>query len=134
MLELDEYEMDGIAKLLHIAKRFADRGRLDLLLQASGKDAILSVETYLELEYDLPCLIFEDVTVQRHPEDDWRMFSERTVYIMRDSLLSRFDQLCREYEATPVSVRICRCIKRLIRISRSPALSSVFQSGPQTAL
>ena len=28
------------------------------------------------------------------------MFSERTVYIMRDSLLSRFDQLCREYEAT----------------------------------
>ena len=79
---------------------FADRGRLDLLLQASGKDAILSVETYLELEYDLPCLIFEDVTVQRHPEDDWRMFSERTVYIMRDSLLSRFDQLCREYEAT----------------------------------
>lgn len=81
------------------AKRFADRGRLDLLLQASGKDAILSVETYLELEYDLPCLIFEDVTVQRHPEDDWRMFSERTVYIMRDSLLSRFDQLCREYEA-----------------------------------
>lgn len=99
MLELDEYEMDGIAKLLHIAKRFADRGRLDLLLQASGKDAILSVETYLELEYDLPCLIFEDVTVQRHPEDDWRMFSERTVYIMRDSLLSRFDQLCREYEA-----------------------------------
>lgn len=35
---------------------------------------------------------------------------------------------------TPVSVRICRCIKRLIRISRSPALSSVFQSGPQTAL
>ncbi len=100
MLELDEYEMDGIAKLLHIAKRFADRGRLDLLLQASGKDAILSVETYLELEYDLPCLIFEDVTVQRHPEDDWRMFSERTVYIMRDSLLSRFDQLCREYEAT----------------------------------
>ena len=27
------------------------------------------------------------------------MFSERTVYIMRDSLLSRFDQLCREYEA-----------------------------------
>ncbi len=134
MLELDEYEMDGIAKLLHIAKRFADRGRLDLLLQASGKDAILSVETYLELEYDLPCLIFEDVTVQRHPEDDWRMFSERTVYIMRDSLLSRFDQLCREYEATPASVRICRCIKRLIRISRSPALSSVFQSGPQTAL
>ena len=100
MIELDEYEMDGIAKLLHIAKRFADRGRLDLLLQASGKDAILSVETYLELEYDLPCLIFEDVTVQRHPEDDWRMFSERTVYIMRDSLLSRFDQLCREYEAT----------------------------------
>lgn len=100
MLELDEYEMDGIAKLLHIAKRFADRGRLDLLLQASGKDAILSVETYLELEYDLPCLIFEDVTVQRHPEDDWRMFSERTVYIMRDSLLSRFDQLCREYEAS----------------------------------
>lgn len=99
MLELDEYEMDGIAKLLHIAKRFADRGQLDLLLQASGKDAILSVETYLELEYDLPCLIFEDVTVQRHPEDDWRMFSERTVYIMRDSLLSRFDQLCREYEA-----------------------------------
>ena len=86
MLELDEYEMDGIAKLLHIAKRFADRGRLDLLLQASGKDAILSVETYLELEYDLPCLIFEDVTVQRHPEDDWRMFSERTVYIMRDAL------------------------------------------------
>ena len=85
MIELDEYEMDGIAKLLHIAKRFADRGRLDLLLQASGKDAILSVETY--------------VTVQRHPEDDWRMFSERTVYIMRDSLLSRFDQLCREYEA-----------------------------------
>ena len=54
MIELDEYEMDGIAKLLHIAKRFADRGRLDLLLQASGKDAILSVETYLELEYDLP--------------------------------------------------------------------------------
>ena len=100
MIELDEYEMDGIAKLLYIAKRFADRGRLDLLLQASGKDAILSVETYLELEYDLPCLIFEDVTVQRHPEDDWRMFSERTVYIMRDSLLSRFDQLCREYEAT----------------------------------
>ena len=85
MIELDEYEMDGIAKLLHIAKRFADRGRLDLLLQASGKDAILSVETYLELEYDLPCLIFEDVTVQRHPEDDWRMFSERTVYIMRDA-------------------------------------------------
>ena len=35
---------------------------------------------------------------------------------------------------TPASVRICRCIKRLIRISRSPALSSVFQSGPQTAL
>lgn len=34
----------------------------------------------------------------------------------------------------PASVRICRCIKRLIRISRSPALSSVFQSGPQTAL
>lgn len=111
MLELDEYEMDGIAKLLHIAKRFADRGRLDLLLQASGKDAILSVETYLELEYDLPCLIFEDVTVQRHPEDDWRMFSERTVYIMRDSLLSRFDQLCREYEAIPTRITTACAIK-----------------------
>ena len=54
MLELDEYEMDGIAKLLHIAKRFADRGRLDLLLQASGKDAILSVETYLSSNMTFP--------------------------------------------------------------------------------
>lgn len=99
MIELDECEMDGIAKLLHVAKRFADRGRLDLLLKASGKDAILSAETYWELEYELPCLIFEDVAVQRHPEYDRRMFTERTVYIMRDSILSRFDQLCREYEA-----------------------------------
>lgn len=99
MIELGEYEMDGIAKLLHVAKRFADRGRLDLLLKAGGKDAVLSAETYWELEYELPCLIFEDVTVQRHSEDDRRMFAERTVYIMRDSILSRFDQLCREYEA-----------------------------------
>lgn len=99
MIEIDEYEMDSIAKLLHIAKRFADRGRLDLLLQAGGKDAILSAETYWEFEYELPCMIFEDVTVQRHPENDRRMLIERTVYIMRDSILSRFDQLCREYEA-----------------------------------
>lgn len=142
MLELDEYEMDGIAKLLHIAKRFADRGRLDLLLQASGKDAILSVETYLELEYDLPCLIFEDVTVQRHPEDDWRMFSERTVYIMRDSLLSRFDQLCREYEATrgilpienPFVSTLEEAVNRALRMNsykpiRRSSLADAFRSA-----
>lgn len=59
----------------------------------------MSAETYWELKYELPCLIFEDVTVQCHPENDRRMLIERTVYIMRDSLLSRFDQFCREYEA-----------------------------------
>ena len=95
---IEPYELEYSMQLLHIAKRFADRDRLQNLLNACGENAEISEVTLMEITLQLPSLIFEDVTYQEHEEDDRRMLQERFVYIMRDSLFSRFDSLCREYE------------------------------------
>lgn len=63
----------------------------------------------------------------------WSICNYRPFGVMLGGVTADMEDMLLCY-GTPVSVRICRCIKRLIRISRSPALSSVFQSGPQTAL
>jgi len=99
-IEMVEYPM----RTLYIAKSFFDHGRLDALLDTLDefdKDISLSPDELGLIEIAATGCIFEDT--RYYTQICKRAESHRyergwDTYVMRDTLLTRYDSLCRELE------------------------------------
>ena len=100
---MDEYTLNGAMTVLYLAKLMEEHGRLEKFYEVVGCDD-------LSLDYDGQYLaelaacesIFADTrtTLQEGKQlNPFEYEPDREVYVLRDPLLTRFDALCREYEA-----------------------------------
>ncbi len=95
--ELVEYPM----QTLYIAKSFFDHGRLDNLLDELDEDISLSPDELGLIEVAAVGCIFEDTRYYSQigkRTDSYGCKQDRDTYVMRDPLLTRYDNLCRELE------------------------------------
>lgn len=90
---------------LYIAKSFYDHGKLKLLLDAlndgPGNDISLSEDNLGLIELAAAQSAFEDTRYYEHY--GWKpgrenYLRQREVYVLRDPLLTRYDDLCRKLE------------------------------------
>ena len=100
---MDDYTLNGAMTVLYLAKLMEEHGRLEKFYEVIGCDD-------LSLDYDGQYLaelaacesIFADTRTMLQEGKHLRPFEyepDREVYVLRDPLLTRFDALCREYEA-----------------------------------
>ena len=89
-------------QILYIAKSSYDHGRLEALLSKLGGDSSIAEDNigYVELAM-LECM-YEDTRSYWH--SGWRSNrdtcqQDRDIYVLRDPLLTRYDDLCRKLEA-----------------------------------
>lgn len=96
--ELDiEYPM----QILYIAKIFHDHGRLEALLDELDEDASLVDDQIGFVNLAMVECIFEDTRYysQRGKRvEEYGYTQDRDTYVLRDPLLSRYDDLCRKLE------------------------------------
>ncbi len=96
--EMVEYPM----RALYIAKAFYDHGRLDALLDELDDDISLSPDELGFIELASVECVFEDTRyyVQTDKRDESSRYwqNRRNTYVMRDPLLTRYDDLCRKLE------------------------------------
>ena len=93
-----EYPMQS----LYIAKIFYDHDRLDTLLDWLGDDITISWDELAQLEQTAVGCIFADSRYYYQPgkyidRDHYR--ANQDTFVLRDPLLTRYDNLCRRLEA-----------------------------------
>lgn len=114
-----EYPMQS----LYIAKTFYDHGRLGQLLERLHDGITLSWDELGELERTAAECVFEDTKYtwqDPRRKRDGEYHSGCDIYILRDPILTRYDQLCRAYEAkegiskaeNPFSSRLCSAVQK----------------------
>lgn len=102
-----EYDMDVVLSMhsLYIAKAFYDHGKLrsllDVLNDGPGNDISLAEDQMSLIEMAVLHSVFEDTRYYEHYDgtSGKENFSQqRDVYVLRDPLLTRYDELCRKLE------------------------------------
>ena len=101
---LDTCEAWQLMRTLYTARLFASHGRLEALLDAVDRDIYLEPDSSYEIcgagmaavfrdsrYYDHSCWRLPERKGRRHTDDCW-------VLVLRDPLLTRYDNLCRAYE------------------------------------
>ena len=97
-----DFDIEYPMQSLYIAKIFYDHNRLDTLLDCLDDDITISWDELSQLEQTAVGCIFADSRYHYQPEkyidrDHYR--SDQDVYVLRDPLLTRYDNLCRRLEA-----------------------------------
>ena len=100
----DATNVEYAMQVLYIAKSFYDHGRLDTLLGCFRGDVSIAPNNLGLIEAALPECNFEDTRYycqrsqrsKRH--GPYGMIEDRDTYVMRDPLLTRYDDLCRKLE------------------------------------
>ena len=97
-----DFDIEYPMQSLYIAKIFYDHNRLDTLLDCLDDDITISWDELSQLEQTAVWCIFADSRYHYQPEkyidrDHYR--SDQDVYVLRDPLLTRYDNLCRRLEA-----------------------------------
>lgn len=93
-----EYPMQS----LYIAKIFYDHDRLDKLLDCLDDDITISWDELAQIEQTAAGCIFADSRYYYQPEKDIDRDHYRPaqdIFVLRDPLLTRYDNLCRRLEA-----------------------------------
>lgn len=99
---MDEDTLQGAMTILYLVKLLDDQGRLPALLAAIGCDLELDWNNQGLVEQCASECVFQDTRVYNHPGkyvSRHEYTADRWVYVLRDPKLSRYDALCREYEA-----------------------------------
>ena len=97
-----DFDIEYPMQSLYIAKIFYDHNRLDTLLDCLDDDITISWDDLSQLEQTAVGCVFADSRYYYQPEkyidrDHYR--SDQDVYVLRDPLLTRYDNLCRRLEA-----------------------------------
>lgn len=105
---MDEEELDGALMVLYVTKLLYEHDNLDQLFEKLGDNIEVSwYNQYLVGECACEC-VFQDTRVYYHESKSVSPFSylpDRTVFVLRDPLLNRFDDLCCEYEMRTGTLR-----------------------------
>lgn len=99
---MDEYNVRGAMNILHLAKLLDEHGRLDKFYDLAGRDLQLDLDSQYLAEMAACECVFADTRVHFQRGKHVTPFEcepDRDAFILRDPLLTRFDALCREYEA-----------------------------------
>lgn len=101
-MNINEDILRASVSILSIAKLLYDHGKLNRLFDYIGSDTDLSWDSQCLVERCACECVFEDTRVyyQEGKKVSRTEYEEdRDTFVLRDPLLNRFDQLCREYEA-----------------------------------
>lgn len=117
-----DFQIEFPMQSLYIAKAFYDHGRLDSLLDCLDADASLSWDELSWIEQASLLCAFSDSRYY-HQEGRRRgadLYEEdRDTYVLRDQLLTQYDNLCRKLEAklgiTKVENRFARDLDSVIQ-------------------
>lgn len=93
----DETSIEFAMQVLYIAKSFYDHERLDALLGCFRGDVSIAPNNLGLVEAVSPECIFED-TKHYWQRSKRSTAEDRDTYVMRDPLLTRYDDLCRKLE------------------------------------
>lgn len=100
---MDEDTLLGAMEILHLVKVMDDHDRLPALLKLVGNDLELTLDNQGLVEICACQTVFQDTRVYQQCEGKivsrYEYEEDREVFVLRDPLLTRFDALCREYEA-----------------------------------
>ena len=119
-----DYELEYAMQMLYIAKIFYDHGKLDTLLNETGRDVSLSWDELGMVEQSGIGCVFEDS--RYYYQQDKRRWRDEYIpdcdtFVLRDPLLTRYDDLCRKLEAkqgiTKVENRFARDLDSAIQRS-----------------
>lgn len=97
-----DYEIEYAIQMLYIAKIFYDHDKLDTLLIETGRDVSLSWDELGMVERaGIGCVFADSRYYYQQDKRRWRDEYEpdRDVYVLRDPLLTHYDDLCRKLEA-----------------------------------
>ena len=100
-MNINEDILRASVSILSIAKLLYDHGKLNRLFDYIGSDTNLSWDSQCLVEQCACECVFQDTRIYHH---EGKMVShteyeeDRDAFVLRDPLLNRFDQLCRQYE------------------------------------
>lgn len=101
-MNINEDILRASVSILSIAKLLYDHGKLDILFDYIGSDTDLSWDSQCLVEQCACQCVFQDTRIYHHEGkkvSHTEYEEDRDTFVLRDPLLNRFDQLCREYEA-----------------------------------
>jgi len=108
-MEIEEYVVEYAMQILYVAKYFYDHDRLDDLLEVCGGMDTLDPAYIWSITEAAIGAVFRESSFEAHGSK-WVTHHEyeaaRYVHILRDPLLTRYDELCREYELKNVILPI----------------------------